>query len=319
MKYTDIQASGKVLKMSKFVFGGCSLTPMGNIENAFRALDRYMELGGNTIDTARVYGGFESFDNEDIIGKWISSRRNRDKIILVTKGAHPPIGDMHSSRLSRECIFSDIDTSLRKLGVECVDIYFLHRDDPNMSVGEIIDTLDILVKQGKTKAIGASNWTADRIAQANEYALKNNKTPFTVSQIQWSLLKMTPRDMNDDTLVCMNREEYEKYLKINVPVMAYSSQAKGRLSKAVGKDYKVDSDYITKAGLSDKTELIQTVASVAQRLNTTPAAVSLAYITSNKFPASAIIGFSVLAQLEDSMSDPDLSLSEEDFCLFNNK
>ena len=90
-----------------------------------------------------------------------------------------------------------------------------------MSVGEIIDTLDILVKQGKTKAIGASNWTADRIAQANEYALKNNKTPFTVSQIQWSLLKMTPRDMNDDTLVCMNQEEYENYLKINVSVMAY--------------------------------------------------------------------------------------------------
>lgn len=173
----------------------------------------------------------ETAASEKCIGRWIAERKCRNKVFLSTKGAHPELADIHSSRMSRENIVQDLNESLAFLQCDYVDLYFLHRDDTTKPVSFIMDVLDEQVKAGKIRFLGASNWTKSRIDEANAYAVANGKTPFSVSQIQWSLADVKPDAGLDDTLVQMNKSEYDAYLKNPLPVMAFSSQARGFFPK----------------------------------------------------------------------------------------
>ena len=143
----------------------------------------------------------------------LKSRGAREKVILSTKGGHPSAYDKKTIRLAKEEVAADLEESLRNLGVDCVDIYWLHRDDPSRDVSYIIDYLDEFVKEGKIKFPAVSNWSAKRIAEANAYAAKAGKTPIAMSQIQWSLasttmflliLHISDSGLIDDTFVFLN-------------------------------------------------------------------------------------------------------------------
>ena len=147
MKFMDVKSTGCTLKLSKIAKGADHFGVTIPKERAFALMDRYLELGGNVIDTARLYGRARPFDaefahSEPIVGEWLRTRRNRDQVILVTKGAHPVIEDISKRRVNPECIADDLEMSLKALGVDYVDIYFLHRDDPEKPVSEIMDALD---------------------------------------------------------------------------------------------------------------------------------------------------------------------------------
>ncbi len=121
-------------------------------ETSFRLLDAYTDAGGNFIDTAAVYANWlpiERSISEKTIGAWLRERRNRAQVVLSTKGAHPELATMHISRLSPAEIASDLEDSLRHLGVETIDIYWLHRDDPSRPVAEILETLSAHARAGK--------------------------------------------------------------------------------------------------------------------------------------------------------------------------
>lgn len=118
----------------------------------------------------RVYGTWGPTGravSEETIGAWLRSRGSRSRVTLVTKGGHPPLSDMHRSRLSETEIRTDIEESLRTLGTDWVELFLLHRDEVSRPAEEIVDTLDRLVKEGKALAVGVSNWTAERIEEAN--------------------------------------------------------------------------------------------------------------------------------------------------------
>ena len=143
-------------------------------------LDGYIALGGNCFDTARVY---EDGRSDVLLGQWIKSRRNRQAIVLCAKGCHPKSPDaMHISRLTPADIRGDLEISLQAIGTDYADLYLLHRDNPRMPVEAIMPVLHQLVTEGKALAVGASNWTAGRINEANQFAVKNGLTPFSVSQ-----------------------------------------------------------------------------------------------------------------------------------------
>ena len=238
MKFMDVKSTGCTLKLSKIAKGADHFGVTIPKERAFALMDRYLELGGNVIDTARLYGRARPFDaefahSEPIVGEWLRTRRNRDQVILVTKGAHPVIEDISKRRVNPECIADDLEMSLKALGVDYVDIYFLHRDDPEKPVSEIMDALDEHVKAGKIRAIGASNWTCARIDEANAYARAHGKTPFAISQIQWCAAYVKPNAWPDPTIVSMNETEYAGYIKNGLPVMAFSPQANGYFSKLI--------------------------------------------------------------------------------------
>ena len=302
--------------LSDIVLGTCYFGSTISESDSFALLDRYYELGGRTIDTARVYAAFiENGESasERTIGKWLDSRGVRNDITLVTKGAHPPIGNMNRSRLDRESIVGDITRSLELLKTDSVDLFLLHRDDSNVPVEEIVDTLDLLVKKGMTKAVGVSNWKAERIAEANAYSERAGKTKISVSQIQWSLARTTPEALNDPTIVCMNSEEYSGSLKNNIPVMAFSSQCKGLFSKYILEGENALNDKIRQRFLNDfNLNRVEKVREISVKYGVSPSTVILSYITSNPLLGVAIIGCSNLKQLNDSMASRDFSLSNDE-------
>ena len=178
------------MKVPALTFGAAGFERNDCDDVYFEFLDKYVELGGWCIDTARVYcdwleNGHNS--SEGVIGRWLKARNNRDKICIATKGGHPEMGHMDESRLSREELTKDLEASLRVLGVDYVDIYFLHRDDPKIPVEEIMPVLNDFYESGKIHFIGVSNWTTQRIEEANKFAEKNGMEPIRISQINYSL------------------------------------------------------------------------------------------------------------------------------------
>ena len=156
---------------------------------AFEVMDYYYENGGNLIDTARIYAAwFENGEgmSEKTIGRWLKERKNRHDIIISSKCACPKLDKMHISRLTAKEMEDDIDKSLLALGVDCIDIMWLHRDDESKPVSEIMDAVNYISKKGKVRYFGASNWRASRIKEANKYAKAASTEHFIASQIKWS-------------------------------------------------------------------------------------------------------------------------------------
>ena len=153
-------------------------------------MDRYLEAGGNVIDTAESYacwvpGG--EHQSEKVIGEWLRKRGTREQIVLSTKEAHPKLESMGIPRLSKAEIQADLDSSLQRLGVECIDLYWLHRDSPGYPVEEILQSLEGFRKKGKIKHAGFSNWTELRAEEARLAAERLGVEGFLASQNMWSL------------------------------------------------------------------------------------------------------------------------------------
>ena len=283
-------------------------------KDAFFMLDTFFEAGGNIIDTAHIYCDWVpplKSESEKIIGRWLKESSNRNKAIISTKGAHPPLTDMHHSRLERADICLDCDESLQFLGVDMIDLYFLHRDDVTKTAGEIIETLNELKKLGKIQNFGASNWHYSRILEANQYAKLHNLQGFCASQIQWSLATADFEALGDDTLVCMDAVEKELYLKDTLPVFAYSALAKGYFNKMA----KFGADGLNQKANNRFNDTInqnrfEKVLCLSNELGITVTAVVLGYITSHQIPGIAIIGSKNIEQLNDSLTAAEVELPE---------
>ncbi len=283
--------------------------------NALAVMDAYFAAGGNVFDTAHIYsqpGEGKVSESEKLVGEWLRANGCRDTILLVTKGAHPGRDDMTKSRLNPEAVRGDLDLSLETLGVDAVDVWFAHRDNPAAPAAEIMDML-IETTKGRVRHLGASNWTGARLAEANAHAAKKGHPGFAISQIQWSLARVTKASWGDDTVVIMDEAELGWYARSGMPVMAFSSQAKGLFSKAIEQG---------EAALPEKTaRRFQVVANrdriarcriVSERTGVNPAGICLAYITSAPFPALPIVGTGRPEQLADSLRFADFDLTAED-------
>lgn len=285
-------------------------------KQAFSLLDRYWEAGGFTIDTARIYGHWkERLDippcTETLLGSWMKDRGNRDRITLISKGGHPVLGRMWESRLTKECIDQDLEDSLRSLGTDHLEVYFLHRDDPAVPVEEIMDILDRHVRAGRILALGASNWRISRIIAANQYALSCGRAPFSVSEINWSLARTTPEMWGDPTLVTMNGQEYEGYVKTQIPVLSFSSLARGYFSKGIAGTLS-QSERALRFDSPENRRRLDRLSQLCVQYHLPPSALATAYLTSAPIPAAAIIGCSTPEQITECMVYSDLSLTPED-------
>lgn len=311
MKYDILK--GTTDKISRIALGTDVYGSALDSGMSISLLDNYCELGGNVIDTASVYGGEDEHISEKLIGKWLKSKHNRDKLFISTKGGHPKTSDMSISRLSRKEIESDIDSSLKNLGVDYIDIYWLHRDDASIAAGEIMDTLNTLVKKGKTRYIGMSNWTCERINEANEYAEKNGYAKLISSQIQYSPARAVIEN-NDPTLVLMNDNEYDYFSNHDLSVFAFASQAKGFFSKLANGGIAALSEKAKDRYLSDTNlKIFENIKTVAENHNATIGETVIASLIYNgAFQTIPIIGCKNLTQLKDSMNGADVNLSQEE-------
>lgn len=308
------------LSLPCLTFGTANFERQDNDEAYFALLDKYMELGGTCIDTARVYcswleGGEGS--SESVIGRWLKARNNRSKVILSTKGGHPPLDDMEGSRLDAQSLTYDLEKSLETLGTDHVDIYFLHRDDERTPVADIMTTLNEFVKSGKVHFLGASNWTTGRIQAANEYAEAHGMEPFRVSQINYSLAHSSTDTFGDPTLVCMNMWEYNWYRKHDMPVMAFSPQAKGffaKFAKGEMANYLPEGQFTSTANLAR----LARVKEISRQTGQSPAVVPLGYLNSQPFFVSSVFAATKLWQLEEDMTAQDLRYDRRTIAFLEN-
>src|SRR5918999_3065603 len=201
--------------MSRLVLGTMLLTDSGA-----DVLDEYVRLGGNTIDTARVYG---DGDAERVLGAWLEQRPSvRERLMIVSKGAHPS-GDRR--RVTPEEIERDLRVSVELLGGP-IDLYLLHRDDPSVPVGTIIECLTALREAGLLNAYGTSNWTTARIDEANAWAADHGLDGFCLSSQHLSLAAQNEEQWAD-TRSANDPEIHAWHERTQTPLLAWSVQARG--------------------------------------------------------------------------------------------
>lgn len=272
---------------------------------SFAMLDRFVENGGNFLDTARIYSDWlpgERHRSERVLGDWLRSRGNRDAVVLATKGAHPDLASPTVPRSSTREIREDLEGSLRSLGVDAIDLYWLHRDDPTRPVEHFIDLLDGFQREGLIRAFGASNWPADRLQAAHAYALRSGRPGFVANQPMWCLGSRPARPSSIPGLVRFDAAAHAFHAETGLAVIPYSSQANGYFTKiALPVEQRpaslADHPFHTPANIAASA----VVRDLAAARGVAPSAIVLAYLWSRPFPVVPIVGCRTLSQLEDSL------------------
>jgi aryl-alcohol dehydrogenase-like predicted oxidoreductase len=297
------------------VAGFGSSTPR---DEAFAMLDRYVEAGGNFADTAHVYASWlpdGEGQSERALGEWLQSRQPQN-FSIATKGGHPPLSNMEQTRMKPADLAQDIAESFERLQQDHVDLYWLHRDAPEVPVGEIIDALNQQNTKGRLGAFGASNWSTQRIEAANAYAREHGLQGFVASQIGWSLAEVNPAARGGAKTVQMDESTLVWHRATGFPQIAYSSQANGFFSYSLeglrnpksDKEHALHRMYFNDQNAARYERAVQ----FGEKLGRDAAEIALAYIWSQSFPSVAIIGPRTPQQLEDSLRAADLQLTAED-------
>lgn len=307
---------GTSLHASMLCLGGVFFGNELDERATFALLDRFAELGGNFIDTARIYSDWipgETSRSERILGDWIKSRGRRDALVIATKGAHPFLQSLDQPRTSAAEIRADLEGSLRSLRLEKIDLYWLHRDDATRPVEHYIDLLNTFVREGKVHAFGASNWTAARLRAANAYARESGQLGFAADQPFWCLGVAQSRPPPYSGYVKFDRELDRFHQETHLPVVAYTSQANGFFSKfALSSNERPANfekhDFHTPPNVAAARIVLELAA--AKRV--TPSAIVLGYLLSRTYAVFPIIGCRTLAQLENSAIAPQVRLSTDE-------
>ena len=301
------------LRVSQLCLGTADLGSSVNRADAFRLLDAFLDRGGNFLDTAHIYADWQCDIlgmSEKTIGAWLASRACRDRISIATKGGHPPLG-LPVPRLAPELIGLDLQESLRRLGIDQIDLYWLHRDDPARPVAQILDTLETARQAGRIRWYAASNWSVARLQAAAEYATRQRIPGFVASQIQWSLAKVTPACVGDPTMVEMDATIWRYHRETSLPVLAYSSQANGFFSGKYRRDEPASGRPAVRQRYNSELNWgrLERAGKLARELGCHPNQIALAYLLSQPFPTFPIVGCHTPEQLRDSCAAAEISLT----------
>lgn len=285
------------LDVSPISFGTADLGGSG--DDAFRLLDRYAEAGGNFLDSAHCYAFWSGAEGrpERTIGEWLRKTGLRDRVVLSTKGGHPPQnGYPHPEAfLSPEAIRGDFAESQERLGTQTIDLYYLHRDDGQTPVDEVIDLLNDLPG---ARYLGASNWSIARVLEANAYATKHGRRGFVALQNQWSLAIPTWTITEEPTMRFVTEADRAACQKHELTIHSYSSTANGFF--ATGRP----GGFVG----PENEERRRRTEEVAKQLGKTPNQVALAWLMSQPGTVVPIVGTTNLEHLSDALGAMNLRL-----------
>jgi 1-deoxyxylulose-5-phosphate synthase len=279
-------------EMSRLVLGTMLLTDSG-----FDVLDEYVRLGGNAIDTARVYG---DGDAERALGAWLAAQPGvREQLVIASKGAHPS-GDVR--RVTPVEISRDLRTSVELLGGP-IDLYLLHRDDPSVPVGTIIESLTALREAGLLRAYGTSNWTTARIDEANAWAAAHGLEGFCVSSQHLSLAAQNEEQWAD-TRSANDPDVYAWHERTQTPLLAWSAQARGYFFGRSGPE--VMRVYDNAVNRSRR----QRASDAGARLGLSCSQVALAWVLHQPFPVYAAFGANTVDQVRSAFGALEVDPAE---------
>ena len=264
-----------------------------DLRHASVMYDDFFEMGGTCFDTARVYRGSEA-----TLGLWLRNRGVRDQAVVVTKGAHTP--DCYPDKVSTQ-----LAESLDDLGTDYVDVYLLHRDNPQVPVGEFVDVLDEHVRAGRIRAFGGSNWSIARFEEANEYAAKRGRTGFSVLSNNFSLARMIEPPW--EGCVSASGPESRRWLEDRqVPLLSWSSQAQGFFATDGPVQY--PASWLN----NDNRERRERARILANEKGVDPTTIALAYVLAQPFPVFPIIGPATMREAASSLEALGVAISSEE-------
>ena len=304
------------LSVSTLCYGTNMLGWMLDQEKSNAVLDRFAELGGNFIDTARSYGDWApdapNGASERAIGGWLKTR-SREGLVIATKGAFMDLraGDWRN-RVTPEDITKDLGESLEHLGIDTIDLYWLHADNPEAPVQPIINTLIQHQEAGRIRYFGASNWSAARIKEANAYAQSIGKQGFAASETFWGLAAPEPEAAAQQGYVHYYEGQYEELHASGLPILAYSAQSGGYFTKlAKGADAVPDGLKARYANPINEARF-KAVQALSEKHGVSINEIVLSYLLSQPNQTIPIFGASSPEQITETVKAADLKLTAEE-------
>lgn len=277
----------------------------------FKLLDYFTEQGFNAIDTADVYSkwvdGHVGGESELAIGKWLKQSGKRDKIVLATKLGAELAPDKKG--LSRKYIISAVEASLKRLNTDYIDLYQSHYDDPETPIEETLSAYELLIKEGKIRIIGASNFTPERLEKSLQVGRDNNLPVYQTFQPEYNLYDRANFEENIRPITTAN----------NLSVISYFSLASGFLTgKYKSLDDAKDSKragfvekYFTDRGLN----ILKALDQVAEKNETTAGSIALAWVIQQPGITAPIASATNIDQLADLIKATTITLDQEDIAL----
>jgi len=295
------------IEVSPLAFGGNVFGWSVNESSAFTLLDAFTSADFNFIDTADMYSrwvpGNSGGESETIIGKWLRKSGKRDKVVIATK-----VGlDMGEGKkgLSKTYILHAVEDSLKRLQTDYIDLYQSHTDDSSTPLEETFEAYSQLIKQGKVRAVGASNYTAERLAQSLKVSKAHDLPCYQSLQPHYNLYDRADFEASLEPLC----------LKENIGVISYYSLASGFLSGKYRSEKDVSKSrargqgvikYLNSRGL----RILDALDKIALHHHTTPASVALAWLMARKSVTAPIVSATSLKQLDELVASISLKLDE---------
>jgi len=291
------------VEVSRLCYGTDAIGGKIDTQTSCQLLDRYVELGGNWIDTANMYAtwmpGCSGGESETTIGNWMKARGNRDQLFLATKIGFD-YGDTPAG-LSAAQIQAECDKSLQRLGVDTIDLLYAHRDDRDTSLEESMEAFDKLVQAGKVRLLGASNFQTWRLAEALTLSSQRGWTPFSVVEQRHTYLR--PRHGASFTpQVLVNSEMMDCCQFNHLTLVAYSVLLQGAYSRD---ERPIPAQY---AG-PDADQRLLVLKTVAREVGATVSQVVIAWLLAGNIVP--IIAGSKVTQIEENIGALDVELSEQ--------
>ncbi len=315
MKYVTIPQTD--LHVSTICLGTAEVGSSLDQDKSFRLLDAMLEQGGNFIDTAHDYGNWvkdlECSASEKTIGRWMKLRGCRDAVVLATKGGDEFLDREYAPRVNPQDVLTDLDESLEYLQTDVIDLYYLHRDDPNQPVGELLEFLNAQVRAGKIRYFACSNWKTHRLVEAQAYASQHGLRGFVADQSFWNAAVRAKPPFGSPRLGWMNKERYLFHLSSQMAMIPYQSQAFG-LYQWIHKNAleQMNPGFRSFYKIPESQQRYQRMRRLMDEKRLTITQVVLGYLLSQPFPTIPVVGCQDPAQVADSFSAGEVCLSLEE-------
>lgn len=308
MKYGRVPGAGK--DISRLVQGAIMLSVETEAEN-MELLDAAFDAGCTTFDTAHVYGGG---DCDRILGRWMNQRGIRDRVVVLGKGAHH---NADRKRVTPFDITADIFDVLARMKTEYIDLFVLHRDDPSVPVGPVVEVLNEHKAAGRIHAFGGSNWTVNRILEANAYAKAHNLTPFVMSSPHFSLAEQIEAPWDDCITItgAANHEQRVWYEREHFPLFCWSSLAggwfSGRLTRENQEEH-AETLYMRCYGCEDNWRRLERAAMLARDKGCSVTQMALAYVLNQPYNVFPLVAAYTPAEFKELTAALDISLTPQE-------
>lgn len=309
MKKMELGRTG--VEVSALCFGAMRCGTRNSWEESVALLDMFVEAGGDFIDTANCYSwwyeGGAGGESEDVLGRWMKERGNRDRLLIATK-----VGIEYQDvarGLPAKTIEQECDRSLKRMGIETIDLYYAHKDDRNTPLEETMAAFDRLIRAGKVRFIGASNYPAWRLADAEAICQANGLTPYSCVQQRYTYLRPKPGARFDPQL-STDQNLLDFCADKGLTLLPYTPLLEGSYARA---DKPIPAQYVG----PDADARLHALCEAAAQTGATVHQVILAWMMQHEPPLLPVFSASTPEQMREDLGALDVALTPEQMSHLN--